>query len=129
MSGRLTIALDAMGGDGAPDMVLAGAEIACERHPEAHFLVFGDDAVLRPLLPGAPRLAAVSEIRHTTESISNEEKPSQALRSGRSSSMGLAIQSVHDGEAQGIVSAGNTGALVGGDHVVGRREYARQIDA
>lgn len=111
-SGQVTIALDAMGGDRAPEMVLDGAEIARTHHPGVHFLIFGDETLIAPLLQKRPALAAVSSIRHAADRITNEDKPSAALRGGRNSSMRLAIDAVASGEAQCIVSAGNTGALM-----------------
>ncbi len=112
MSQRLTIALDAMGGDHAPDMVVAGADIARERHPNVHYLLFGDAARIEPLLAQRPALKALVEVRHTPESVAGDAKPSIALRAGRQSSMRLAIDSVAAGEAACVVSAGNTGALM-----------------
>src|SRR3546814_18554601 len=81
-SGRLTIALDAMGGDKAPGMVIAGAEIARQRHPDVCFLIFGDETVVGPLLSRQSRLAACSTVVHTTEVITNDTRPSAALRAG-----------------------------------------------
>ena len=112
MSDRITLALDAMGGDRAPAMVLRGADIALERHPDAHFLLFGDEAQMRPLLAKLPRLAKAATVHHTDEVVLGDAKPSVALRTGRRSSMRLAIDAVADGRADGIVSAGNTGALM-----------------
>lgn len=112
MSARLTIALDAMGGDHAPQMVVKGANIARKRLPQVRFLMFGDEKRLAPLLAGVPKLAEVCEIRHTDEAVTNDTKPSVALRQGRQSSMRLAIDAVRDGAAAGVVSAGNTGALM-----------------
>ena len=108
----MTIALDGMGGDRAPDMVVAGAAQAQARHPQIRFLLFGDRARLEPLLNAEPRLKDRCEIRHTLEAIGAEDKPSQALRKGRNSSMRLAIDAVAEGHAAGVVSAGNTGALM-----------------
>lgn len=113
MSKRVCISLDAMGGDHGPTTVVPGAAIARERHPEMTFLMFGDEAVLAPLVASEPRLKGAVEIRHSTVSIAMDEKPSQAVRSGRGkSSMWRAIQAVKDGEADAAVSAGNTGALM-----------------
>jgi len=109
---RITIALDAMGGDRAPDVVIKGASIALQRFPEAKFLLFGDEAQIKPILAKLPRLAEHTEIRHTDEWISGDVKPSVALRTGRRSSMRLAIDAVAAGEADCVVSAGNTGALM-----------------
>lgn len=111
-AGGLAIALDAMGGDAAPAMVVAGAEVARKRHPDVSFLIFGDEARITPLLRRRAKLAAVTTIRHTGDVVTNEMKPSVALRAGRSSSMRLAINAVSDGEADAVVSAGNTGALL-----------------
>ncbi|KMO28454.1 phosphate acyltransferase [Methylobacterium variabile] len=113
MSQRLRISLDAMGGDHGPSTVVPGAGLARERHPETTFLMFGDEAVLAPLVAAEPRLKGAVEIRHTTVAIGMDEKPSQAVRAGRGkSSMWKAIQAVRDGEAEAAVSAGNTGALM-----------------
>src|SRR6476646_205985 len=101
-----------MGGDGAPAMVLRGADIALERHPAAHFLLFGNESQIAPLLSKLPRLAAAASVHHTDEAVLDDAKPSQALRTGRRSSMRLAIDAVADGRADCVVSAGNTGALM-----------------
>jgi glycerol-3-phosphate acyltransferase PlsX len=112
LSARITIALDVMGGDQAPRMVLKGAEKSLKRYPQADFLLFGDEAKIAPLLAKMPLLAARAKVHHTSELVTNEAKPSIALRTGRRSSMRLAIDAVADGRADGIVSAGNTGALM-----------------
>ncbi len=112
MSTRLTLSLDAMGGDSAPHLVVEGVDIALARLPQVDFLLFGDEERLVPLLDRYPRVKGVSRVRHTDGVVSNDEKPSQALRTGRNSSMGLAIDAVGRGEAAGMVSAGNTGALM-----------------
>ncbi len=101
-----------MGGDNAPSMVVDGISIARERLPQVDFLLFGDEKQLSPLLEKNARVRGVCQIRHTDEVVSNDEKAGVALRSGRNSSMRLAINAVKDGEAAGIVSAGNTGALM-----------------
>jgi phosphate acyltransferase len=111
-SDTVTIALDAMGGDRAPAMVLKGADIALERHPGTRFLLFGDEARIAPLLASLPRLGGAATLHHTGEVVLDDAKPSQALRGARRSSMRLAIDAVADGRADGVVSAGNTGALM-----------------
>jgi glycerol-3-phosphate acyltransferase PlsX len=108
----LTIALDAMGGDHAPQMVVGGADLARERHPELHFLMFGDRARLDALIRSRPELAARTTIEHTAEAVEPAARPSQVLRQGRNTSMRLAIDAVKDGRASAAVSAGNTGALM-----------------
>jgi glycerol-3-phosphate acyltransferase PlsX len=112
LSQRLTLALDAMGGDQAPDMVIDGAEMARIRFPAVDFLIFGNEAMIRPLLERHQALAHRTTIFHTDEVVKNEDKPSVALRAGRNSSMRLAIDAVKEGKAAGVVSAGNTGALM-----------------
>jgi phosphate acyltransferase len=108
----ITIAVDAMGGDQAPAMVLQGADLALERDPTVRFLLFGDEVRVAPLLAKLPRLAAAATVHHTPDVVLGDAKPSVALRAGRRSSMRLAIDAVADGRAGCIVSAGNTGALM-----------------
>lgn len=112
MSGGITIALDAMGGSHAPQMVLKGAETAAQRYPDLRFILFGAEDAIRPLLAKLPRLASRVSLHHTSEMVMDETRPSLALRAGRQSSMRLAIDAVADGRADGVVSAGNTGALM-----------------
>lgn len=109
---EIRLALDAMGGDRAPDMVVAGAALALAQHPNLRFLFFGDEARVRPLLDRHPALASASTLMHTSDIVTNDAKPSVALRAGRQSSMRLAINAVDDGAADAVVSAGNTGALM-----------------
>ncbi len=112
MTEPLTLSIDAMGGDNAPDMVIEGIEASMARLSRAKFLLFGDETKLQPLLKQHSLAAKVSEIRHTDEAITNDQKVSSALRAGRNSSMRLAIDAVGSGEAAGVISAGNTGALM-----------------
>jgi phosphate acyltransferase len=112
VSESITIALDAMGGDRAPGMVVKGAEIALQRHPDLRFLLFGDEDRVRPFLAKAPHLSRAVILHHTNELVADDAKPSLALRTGRQSSMRLAIDAVAEGRADGVVSAGNTGALM-----------------
>lgn len=107
------IALDVMGGDFGPSVVVPGAALALARRPDTEYLLFGDSAQIGPLLAQNPALAACSRLIHTTTSVRMDEKPSQALRHGRrTSSMWLALEAVKMGEADFAVSAGNTGALM-----------------
>ena len=112
MPAQRIIALDAMGGDHGPEVVIPGADIALVRHPQLEFRFFGDEAAVQPVLQRYPKLAARSQIVHTTVVVKSDEKPSQALRRGRGSSMWLALEAVQKGEADIAVSAGNTGALM-----------------
>ncbi|QQS12588.1 MAG: phosphate acyltransferase PlsX [Rhodospirillales bacterium] len=112
MDGNIVIALDGMGGDQAPDMVVRGADIARERHPEVTFLLFGDPERLRPLIDRTKLLKGSCELVATTDVVSNDDKPTAALRKRKTSSMGQAVEAVAAGTASCVVSAGNTGALL-----------------
>ena len=112
MAADLTISLDAMGGDDAPEMIVEGAAIALSARKNTYFLFCGDKDLIQPLLKRHPKLAKRSEIIHTTDIIPNDMKPSAALRQGRNSSMRLAINAVAEGRADAVISAGNTGALM-----------------
>ncbi len=101
-----------MGGDHGPEVVIPGAALSLERHPAVSFIFCGDEARIAPLLAERPQLAARARIIHTTHVIAMNEKPSQALRRGKGSSMWLALEAVKKGEAHAAVSAGNTGALM-----------------
>jgi glycerol-3-phosphate acyltransferase PlsX len=108
----LPFAIDAMGGDNAPKVVLDGLEQFYHRRPKSSFLIYGDEAQINAFLNPYPLLRHVSEIVHTEESISSCAKPSQALRSLPRSSMRLALETVAKGKASAAVSAGNTGAYL-----------------
>ena len=112
MSDKVTIALDTMGGDRAPEMVLRGANIALRRFPQVYYRLYGVDSRIKPLLAKLPRLSERATVHHTDEVVTGDAKPSVALRTGRRSSMRLAIDAVAEGEADCVVSAGNTGALM-----------------
>jgi glycerol-3-phosphate acyltransferase PlsX len=111
LNATYSLAVDAMGGDRAPAVVIDGLEIAAERHPTARFLLVGDEAKIAPLLARHRRASAACTVRHAADTIGNDMKPTAALRA-RQSSMRLAIDAVAAGEASGVVSAGNTGALL-----------------
>jgi glycerol-3-phosphate acyltransferase PlsX len=113
MPDKVRIALDAMGGDHGPAVVVAGAELALARNPASEFLFFGDAAQVAPLIDARPALKAVSQLSHTEVAVRMDAKPSQALRYGRwKSSMWLAIAAVKKGDADVAISGGNTGALM-----------------
>jgi glycerol-3-phosphate acyltransferase PlsX len=113
MPSKVRIALDAMGGDVGVPVVVPGAAISLQRHPETEFLLFGDSKAIAPELDRHPALKAVSQIVHTDVAVRMDDKPSQALRRGRkTSSMWLAIDAVKQGKADTAISAGNTGALM-----------------
>jgi glycerol-3-phosphate acyltransferase PlsX len=109
---KVVLALDGMGGDRAPDVVVQGADIARERHPGTTFLLFGDPERLKPLVDRRKGLAKVLEIVPAEDAVSADDKPSFALRRRRKSSMWLAVQAAAEGRADSVVSAGNTGALL-----------------
>jgi phosphate acyltransferase len=106
------LALDAMGGDFGPSVVIPGAAHALTVHPELQFLLYGATPAIETELQQYPNLAARSVIRHTDNVIASDAKPSQALRRGKGTSMWMALEAVRDGEAAFTVSAGNTGALM-----------------
>ena len=108
----LPIALDAMGGDKAPESVIAGARRALKMFPDARFIFFGREPVIAPLINRNRHLAAVSEIVHMENVVAMDAKPSVALRQGKDSSMRAALDAVAQGRACAMVSAGNTGALM-----------------
>ena len=107
-----TISLDAMGGDGGPGVVVPGAALALERHSDLRFVFFGNRARIEAELAAHPVLAGYASIVHTDIAVEMQDKPSQAVRRGRGSSMWLALEAVQKGEADCMVSAGNTGALM-----------------
>ena len=109
----IRVALDAMGGDDAPIMVVKGAEQALQQQPDLHLILVGDRVQLTDLIAKCASLTAANvRIVHTEEVVLNEDKPSIALRRGKNSSMRMAIDLVADGDADCVVSAGNTGALM-----------------
>jgi len=113
MTSRVTIALDAMGGDVGCDVVVPAAMLALDQHPDADFLLVGDAGTLQQELTraggaGNPRLA----VRHASQRVDMDELPSHALRNKKDSSMRVAINLVKEGAAHACVSAGNTGALM-----------------
>src|SRR5262252_8871058 len=113
MPENVRIALDAMGGDHGPPVVVAGAAISLERHPDTEFVMVGSQPALEPLLLARPALKAVTRIVHTDVAVKMDDKPSQALRHGRwKSSMWMTIDAVKKGDADVAISAGNTGALM-----------------
>ncbi|WP_288415771.1 phosphate acyltransferase PlsX [uncultured Novosphingobium sp.] len=106
------IAVDAMGGDEGVRVMVEGAALARRRHDRFKFLLVGDEPRIKAALDAHPNLRASSEILHTDGVITGEDKPSQAIRRAKSTSMGLAINAVKTGDAGAAVSGGNTGALM-----------------
>ncbi len=112
MTKKITLALDCMGGDRAPQIVIEGADRIAETNLRVHFLLFGDSKKITKILNHARFLRGRYTIIHTPDAISGDEKPSNAVRRGTNSSMRLAIDAVKDGRADVVISAGNTGALM-----------------
>jgi glycerol-3-phosphate acyltransferase PlsX len=113
LSKSVRISLDAMGGDHGPEIVVPGAAIAHDRHPDTEFLFIGDEKRIAPLIEKEKRLKGAATIVHTDIAVKMDDKPSQALRHGRrNSSMWLSLDAVRKGNADVAVSAGNTGALM-----------------
>jgi phosphate acyltransferase len=106
------IAIDAMGGDEGVSVMVAGAALARHRHESFKFLLVGDETRIKSALDDHPNLRGASEIIHTDGVVTGDDKLSHALRKSKSSSMGLAINAVKQGDASAAVSAGNTGALM-----------------
>ncbi len=112
MTSKPRIAVDAMGGDEGVRTMLAGAALARHRHDRFRFLLVGDEVQIASALDNHPNLRAASEILHAPDIVRSDEKPTQALRKAKTTSMGLAINAVKAGDAQAAVSGGNTGALM-----------------
>ena len=100
---KIRVAVDAMGGDRAPEEVVAGALAAASESVEP--VLFGRQEVLAPLAEGL-------EIVHADDIVAMDEKPSDVAREKRESSMFAACRAVGEGDAQAVVSAGNTGAML-----------------
>ena len=106
------IAVDAMGGDEGVRVMVSGAALARRRHERFKFLLVGDEPSIKAALENHPNMRSASEVLHCEGVVSGEEKPTQALRRAKTTSMGLAIDAVKQGDAGAAVSAGNTGALM-----------------
>ncbi len=106
------LAIDAMGGDEGLAVMLAGVALARQQRPHLHFDLVGNAAAITAALADHPLLHGAVEIIDAPETIDGNEKPSQAIRRARTTSMGLAIDAVKQGRAGAAVSAGNTGALM-----------------
>ena len=101
-----------MGGDHAPDSVIGGLKMALSQHTDVQFLIYGDKERVMPLMEKYQIDPKRYHFFHTPDYVRSDEKPSAAVRSGRKSSLWLAIDSVKKGEAAAVVSSGNTGALM-----------------
>ena len=108
----VVISVDAMGGDRGPGVVVAGLARAVKKHPSLRFLVHGDREFLSKKLKRYRRLRSRCDLRHSDEVVEMTSIPSSVVRNGRKTSMWSAIDAVRNGEAQAVVSCGNTGALM-----------------
>lgn len=118
----MLIALDAMGGDNAPGEICKGAVLACREYGDMDIGLVGRAEAIKPHLEtAASDTLKRIHIIEAEETIDMAESPAVAIRKKRKSSLHVAMQMVRAGEAQGCVSAGNTGAIVaGGVLIVGR---------
>ena len=112
MPDQSTIAVDAMGGDDGLSVMLAGVAEARARHEGLRFVLVGDEAAIGDGLKRHGSLSAHTEIVHAAQVVSASDKPSQAIRRAKTTSMGIAIDLVKRGRAGAAVSSGNTGALM-----------------
>ncbi|HKP80331.1 MAG TPA: phosphate acyltransferase PlsX [Phenylobacterium sp.] len=113
MTQTLVISVDAMGGDHGPAVVVPACAAALkELPPHARLLIHGDEAAIRPEMARCKMPQERVEVRHADRVIAMDEKPAQALRRGKGTSMWAAVEAIRDGQASVTVSAGNTGALM-----------------
>jgi glycerol-3-phosphate acyltransferase PlsX len=113
MPRKLTIALDAMGGDHGPGVIVPAALESAGRYPDLHLILVGDETRLRHALNGREaNYAGRISIHHASQLVEMHETPSKALRGKKDSSMRVAIDLVKEHKADACVSAGNTGALM-----------------
>jgi len=108
----LVISVDAMGGDHGPHVVVPACAKALADRPHLRLLLHGDEAAIRAEMARHAILAERAEIRHTERVIAMDEKPAQAMRRGKGTSMWGAVEAIREGQAAAAVSAGNTGALM-----------------
>jgi glycerol-3-phosphate acyltransferase PlsX len=109
---RVTLSVDAMGGDAGPAAVVAGLAKSARKNPDLFFILHGPKAVLDPLVSRRRGLSARVTICDAPDVVRMEDKPSHVLRHGAGTSMWSALESVRKGEASVAVSCGNTGALM-----------------
>ncbi len=109
---NIIISMDAMGGIGAPSIVVEAVATILNFEPDVTFLLYGDENIIKETDSFTKIDSSRCKIIHTTEAVCDEEKPIDAIRSGKNTSMRKAIDSVKSGEAQACISGGNTGALM-----------------
>ncbi len=111
MSQIIRIAIDAMGGDGSPKKIIDGIEEHYKNSKNIFYKIFGDKNQIEKLMPKNIKKESY-EILHTTNSVKGTDTPLEAAKRGKDTSMWLAIESVKNKEADAVISAGNTGALL-----------------
>ena len=111
-SNRITISVDAMGGDQGPSSVVEGCALSAAKNTEIAFILHGDKAILDPLVAKKPILTGRVRVQHSPDVVQMDDKPAQVMRRGRETSMWSALTSVRENEAKAAVSCGNTGALM-----------------
>lgn len=113
----MKIAVDAMGGDHAPQAIVEGVMLAKQDFPELEFILYGKEAEIKKYVTDDKNITIV----HTDEKIESDDEPVRSIRRKKQASMVLAAHAVKNGEADALFSAGNTGALLAaGLLVVGR---------
>ncbi len=118
----MKIAIDAMGGDNAPQAVIEGVQLVLPELPaDAELLLFGDENVLGSDIADAHINDPRVKIVHTSQVIGCDEQPTLAIRKKRDSSMVRAVEAVANGEADCVLSAGSTGALLTGGTLIIKR--------
>ncbi|WP_295312943.1 phosphate acyltransferase PlsX [Roseobacter sp.] len=109
---RITISVDAMGGDNGPAAVIAGCSTSAQKNHNIRFILHGPSEELKALVARKRVLEGRCDIRHAPDVVSMNDKPGQVVRNSKGTSMWSAIEAVRDGEASVAVSCGNTGALM-----------------
>ena len=109
---RITISVDAMGGDNGPAAVIAGCSTSDRKNHNIRFILHGPAEELKALVARKRVLEGRCDIRHAPDVVSMNDKPGQVVRNSKGTSMWSAIEAVRDGEASVAVSCGNTGALM-----------------
>lgn len=113
----MKIAVDAMGGDNAPQAIVEGVMLAKKDFPDIEFQLYGKEAEIKKYVTDDTNITII----HTDEKIASDDEPVKAIRRKKTASMVLAAQAVKNGEADAIFSAGNTGALLAaGLFIIGR---------
>src|SRR5215470_2278446 len=110
----MRIALDAMGGDHGPGPNVGGARLALDANPDLSVVLVGDRAQLDPILAANPLPTGRAEVLHASQVVEMKEKPGEAMRRKPDASVFRCWQLMAEGKVDGLVSAGNTGAVVAG---------------